>query len=200
MVAVSRGGEEGAPGRGTLPCSHSPPVSLCQVRKGMSLRAAATRLAPSSLRRRHGHLLPAAATSFSTPLFLVAPSLVACLPLTVRLIPRQDSSRCARTRRASWFEIEKMFRRGAAGGAAEVQAPRGGRSRRSSGEVPAEQERFMGGGAGEVHRRCPCRRTGNIFWWVRRPRARFAVTFPPPPILSGLRRILLNLGRAIPVS
>ena len=128
---MSRGGEEGAPGRGTLPCSHSPPVSLCQGRKGMALRADATRLASSSLRRRHGHLLPAAATSFSTPLFLAAPSLVACLPLTVRLIPRQDSSRGARMRRASWLETEKMFRRGAAGGAAEVQG-RCQRSRRGS--------------------------------------------------------------------
>ncbi|EMS50657.1 hypothetical protein TRIUR3_31134 [Triticum urartu] len=39
---------------------------------------------------------------------------------------------------------------------------RGGRRRRGSGEVPAEQERFMGGGAGEVHRRCPCHRTAIL--------------------------------------
>ena len=166
----------------------------------MALRAAATRLASSSLRRRHGHLLPAAATSFSTPLFLAAPSLVACLPLTVRLIPRQDSSRCARTRRASWLETEKMFRRGAAGGAAEVQG-RCQRSRRGSWVV--EQERFIAG-ALVAERPSLLRlmedRTGNIFWWVRRPRARFAVTCPPPPVLSGLlRRILLNLRRCSPV-
>uniref|UniRef100_A0A453RWW2 Uncharacterized protein n=1 Tax=Aegilops tauschii subsp. strangulata TaxID=200361 RepID=A0A453RWW2_AEGTS len=105
---------------------------------------------------------------------------------------------------------EKMFKHGVAGGAAEVQVRRGGQSKRGSGEMPAEQEsswaveqeRFMGGAlvAGRPSLLCLTEdRRGNIFWWVRRPRARFAVICPPPPILSGLLRILLNLGRAIPM-
>ena len=58
-------------------------------------------------------------------------------------------------------------------GREDVQARRGGRSSRGSGAARrAEQERFrgdasgagefMGGGAGEVHGRCPCRRTAIL--------------------------------------
>uniref|UniRef100_M8AWB0 Ubiquitin-like protease family profile domain-containing protein n=1 Tax=Aegilops tauschii TaxID=37682 RepID=M8AWB0_AEGTA len=70
---------------------------------------------------------------------------------------------------------EKMFRHGVRAEPAEVQARRGGQSKRGSGEMPAEQEsswaveqeRFMGGAlvAGRPSLLCLTEdRRGNIFW------------------------------------
>ncbi|XP_048563483.1 uncharacterized protein LOC125544004 [Triticum urartu] len=84
----------------------------------MALRAAATRLASSSHRRRHGHLLPAATTA-SHATFTPTP-------------PASDSGRCTRTRRASWSETCSPGARADAGARARAHVvvtcpPRQGR-------------------------------------------------------------------------